>query len=314
MQGRPPRPEGGARQRHPTRRTHTQRDPPGGCTRLRAPPDPRDRESRGDRACPPHCRERINSAAPRCTHRRPGPGPIALNRRMRRSAFACALGCLTTVVLSGCSSPPARPRPTSSVAPVRLVTAPPQAIALANAFEAQFVAGDYGVQWSELAPQAEATWPSEAARAAMLTRKFEHATVMSVSVGAPALESTWTAPENPSVQVENVWSFPLEVNFADPAALRPAGVAALFSMTSLDVALDPTSGIAEILGEGPESLDAPIIVPASIPTVSLDVPILMYHLVDRFHLDRSSHRTTDGSSRSASQRCRAPSTRRWPIS
>jgi hypothetical protein len=200
---------------------------------------------------------------------------------MRRSAFACALGCLTTVVLSGCSSPPARPRPTSSVAPVRLVTAPPQAIALANAFEAQFVAGDYGVQWSELAPQAEATWPSEAARAAMLTRKFEHATVMSVSVGAPALESTWTAPENPSVQVENVWSFPLEVNFADPAALRPAGVAALFSMTSLDVALDPTSGIAEILGEGPESLDAPIIVPASIPTVSLDVPILMYHLVDQ---------------------------------
>jgi peptidoglycan/xylan/chitin deacetylase (PgdA/CDA1 family) len=200
---------------------------------------------------------------------------------MRSGAFACALGCLVTVVLSGCSSPPARPRATSIVAPVRLVTAPPQVIALANAFEDQFVSGGYAVQWSALAPQAQAVWPSEAARSAMLTRKFAHAAVVSVTVGTPSLESTWTAAENPSVQVENVWSFPLEVNFADAAALRPAGVAALFSMTSLQIALDPASGAAEMLGEGPESLDAPIIVPASIPTVSVDVPILMYHLVDQ---------------------------------
>ncbi len=186
-----------------------------------------------------------------------------------------------TVVLSACSSSPARPRATSIVAPVRLLTAPPQVIALANAFEDQFASGDYAVQWNELAPQAQAMWPSEVARSAMLTRKFAHAAVVSVTVGAPTFESTWTAPENPSSHAENVWSFPLEVNFADPAALRPAGVAALFSMTSLQIALDPASGTAEMLGEGPESLDAPIIVPASIPRVSLDVPILMYHLVDQ---------------------------------
>src|SRR4029077_14025910 len=188
---------------------------------------------------------------------------------------------LSTVVLSACSSPPARPRATSTVAPVRLVTAPPQVIALANTFEDQFVSGDYAAQWSELAPQAEAMWPSEAARSAMLTRKFAHAAVASGTVDTPALESTWTAAENPSVQVENVWSFPLEVNFAGPTTLRPAGVAALFSMTSLQIALDPASGTAELLGEGPESLDPPIIVPPSIPAVRLYVPILMYPLVDQ---------------------------------
>ncbi len=124
-------------------------------------------------------------------------------------------------------------------------------------------------------------WPSTAARTAMLTRKFAHATVERVTVGDPTLETTWTAPENPSVHAQRVWSFPVHVAFADPAALRPAGVGALFSMTSLQVTVDPASGSAEMVGEGPESIDAPIIVPASIALVRLDVPILMYHLVDQ---------------------------------
>ncbi len=154
-------------------------------------------------------------------------------------------------------------------------------VALAGTFEDQFVARDYAGQWNELAPQAQVAWPSASARAAMLARKFAHAAVESVSLGAPALESTWTAPENPSVHVADVWSIPVGVNFADPSALRPTGVAALFSMTSLQIVLDPGSGVAEMVGEGPELLDAPIIVPASVPVISLDVPILMYHLVDQ---------------------------------
>jgi peptidoglycan/xylan/chitin deacetylase (PgdA/CDA1 family) len=191
------------------------------------------------------------------------------------------LGGFAILVASGCSSPPKPPRATSIVAPVRVVLAPPQVVALASRFEAQFVARDYASQWSELAQLAQIAWPSASARAAMLARKFADSAVQSVSVGAPALQSTWTAPENPSVHVADVWSFQVEVDFADPSALRPAGVAALFSMTSLQIVVDPGSGEAELLGEGPESLDAPIIVPASVPAVSLDVPILMYHLVDQ---------------------------------
>jgi peptidoglycan/xylan/chitin deacetylase (PgdA/CDA1 family) len=173
------------------------------------------------------------------------------------------------------------PRPTINVAPVRLLIAPPEVSALASAFEDQFVAREYGEQWDELAPQARAMWPSARARADMLTRKFAGADVVSVSLGNPTLEQAWTAPESPSVSVDDVWSLPLHVDFAHSATLRPPGVAGLLSMTSLDIAFDSNSGHASILGEGPESLDAPIILPATIPTVSLDVPILMYHLVDQ---------------------------------
>jgi peptidoglycan/xylan/chitin deacetylase (PgdA/CDA1 family) len=182
---------------------------------------------------------------------------------------------------SGCSSPPTPPRATTGIAaPARVLVAPPQAVALANTFEDQFITRAYAWQWDELAPLDQTMWPSAAARTAMLTRKFAHASLERVTVGSPTLETTWTAPENPSVNAERVWSFPLRVTFAEPAALRPAGVAALFSMTSLQITIDPASGSAEILGEGPESIDAPILLPASIPAVRLEVPILMYHLVD----------------------------------
>ena len=181
----------------------------------------------------------------------------------------------------GCSSSPSAPRPTSVIAPVRLIIAPAEVVALANTFEDQFIAGDYASQWDELTPQARAAWPSQAARTAMLTRKFLGAAVSRISLGHATMLATWTAPEDPAVSVDDVWSFPVSVTFARPSALRPPGVAALFSMTSLQIVADPASSASKILGEGPEALDAPIILPASIPAIKLDVPILMYHLIDQ---------------------------------
>jgi peptidoglycan/xylan/chitin deacetylase (PgdA/CDA1 family) len=145
----------------------------------------------------------------------------------------------------------------------------------------QFVSGEYSLQWGELAPQAQATWPSSAARAAMLANKFAHAAVLSITSGTPTLESTWTVPEHPDEQLANVWSLPLHVLFANPQTLRPVGVAALFSMTRLQIVMNRANGAAEVVGEGPASMDAPIILPSGIPTVAVDVPILMYHLIDQ---------------------------------
>ena len=209
---------------------------------------------------------------------------MPLNEHVGRRALACALGSFTLLAVSACSptpQPSRTPSPTSHVTPVRLIVAPPQVIALAGNFEVQFSTRDYASQWSELAPQAQASWPSAAARTAMLTRKFANAAVEHAAVGNPVLEATWTPPENPSIHIHDVWQFPINVVFANPAALRPAGVAALFSMTTLQVTTDRVSGSAVVLGEGPESLDAPVVLPVSIPTVKLDVPILMYHLVDQ---------------------------------
>jgi peptidoglycan/xylan/chitin deacetylase (PgdA/CDA1 family) len=207
---------------------------------------------------------------------------MALNRGVRPRSLACALAVFAIVLVSGCNSPLRKsPQPTRTVAPTKLLIAPPQVKVLAGAFASQLATGAYGAQWAELAPQAQALWPSEAARTAMLERKFAHAAMTTVRLGNPVFESIWTSPENPSVHALGVWSFPVSVTFAAPGALRPAGVAALFSMTSLQVGFDPASSAAQMLGEGPASIDAPIILPASIPAVSLDVPILMYHLVDQ---------------------------------
>ena len=208
---------------------------------------------------------------------------MTLNRQVRRVALACLFGAAAILSVAGCGSAPepTSPKPTISVAPVRLLIAPAEVREVAGAFENQFVDHEYADQWDELAPQAQALWPSAGARTEMLTRKFARADVLGVSLGEPTLVQTWTAPESPSVSVDDVWSFPLDVDFAHPATLRPLGVAGLFAMTSVDIAFDAASGVASVVGEGPESLDAPIILPATVPAVSLDVPILMYHLVDQ---------------------------------
>jgi hypothetical protein len=187
----------------------------------------------------------------------------------------------STLLVCACATP-ARPTPTPSphptIRPVGPVTAPPPALALAQTFAAQFVAGQYAAQWVELAPATQAIWPSEAARTNMLRTKFG-GQVTAMSLGSASLDSLWTEPEHPSVQYANVWSVPVQVTFASPLRLRPEGVAPLFSMTALQIAVLPTG--AEIVGEGPASMDAPIILPQTIRDERVEVPILMYHLVDQ---------------------------------
>jgi peptidoglycan/xylan/chitin deacetylase (PgdA/CDA1 family) len=151
-------------------------------------------------------------------------------------------------------------------------------MAVAELFASQFASGAYGRQWAELSAAARAAWPSETARTKMLSAKFGNA-VTTVSLGAPRLEASWTEPEHPAAHLSGVWSVPVRVGFRSPQSLRPVGVASLFSMTPLHVAMQP-SGVAAIVGEGPASMDAPIILPATIPKASVKVPILMYHLVD----------------------------------
>jgi peptidoglycan/xylan/chitin deacetylase (PgdA/CDA1 family) len=191
-------------------------------------------------------------------------------------------GALASSLLVCACATPARPTPTPTPHPtvraVGPVIAPPSALALARTFAAQFVAGQYAAQWAELAPETQAIWPSEAARTNMLRAKFS-GQVTGMSLGSVSPESLWTEPERPSVQFANVWSVPVQVAFAATQRLRPDGVARLFSMTALQIAVLPTG--PEVVGEGPASMDAPIILPQTVTNEHVDVPILMYHLVDQ---------------------------------
>lgn len=205
---------------------------------------------------------------------------MTFNDPVRRWACVCGLALGAGLILSACSSTPTKPRHIE-VSPIRTLIAPPQVRALAAIFAEQIVNGDDAVQWEELAPQAQAMWPSEAARTAMLMTKFGDARIVSIKVGAASLEPMWTAPESPQVQVAGVWSMPLQVSFATPRSLRPVGVATLFSMTRLVIAMEEPGNIAAVLDEGPDSIDAPIILPSRMPPITVDVPILMYHLIDQ---------------------------------
>jgi Polysaccharide deacetylase len=209
-------------------------------------------------------------------------GPIRFNGGMWACQGMAVVGLAGAVIVCSCATP-ARlapsPSSTATVSPVGPLVAPPAVMALARTFSDQFVAGTYAAQWAELSPEAQATWPSEIARADMLSAKFGGA-VKAVSLGSPSFQPVWTEPEDPARQISDVWTVPVQVIFRSPQSLRPAGVAGLFAMTPLEITTGP-SPVAEIVGEGPASMDAPIILPRTVRAESVDVPILMYHLVDQ---------------------------------
>ncbi len=203
------------------------------------------------------------------------------------------------LLLAGCSAAPAatpathRPGPATSASTRPTATPAPSVsqivTAAAQQFAGQIVSGAFDSQWDELAPEAQALWPSQSARTAMLQAKFQGAAITSISLGPPTAGVTWYDPESPAVSVPGTWRFPVRVSFADPGALSPPGVAALFSMTQISVEYDSATGTASVVGEGPASMDAPVIVPATVTERQLDVPLFMYHLVENQEPQESAY-------------------------
>jgi peptidoglycan/xylan/chitin deacetylase (PgdA/CDA1 family) len=205
------------------------------------------------------------------------------------------------LLLAGCSAAPAatpathrpaaspsasasaRPTPTPAPTVAQIVTT------AAQEFADQTVSGAFDAQWALLAPPAQALWPSQSARTAMLQAKFGGAALTSITLGPPTSGITWYDPESPAVSVPDTWRFPVRVSFADPDSLSPPGVAALFSMTQISVEYDSAAGTASVVGEGPASMDAPVIVPATVTSRQVDVPIFMYHLVENQEPQESAY-------------------------
>src|SRR5487761_1560702 len=114
---------------------------------------------------------------------------MGFNRRVGTRARVSAVALGITVLAAGCAAPQERPTPSptpiANVIPVGRLVAPPTVMSLANTFADQFDAGQYAAQWTELAPQAEGIWPSEAARTSMLSAKFG-GLVARLTLGVPA--------------------------------------------------------------------------------------------------------------------------------
>ncbi|MGA9774701.1 MAG: polysaccharide deacetylase family protein [Candidatus Dormiibacterota bacterium] len=205
-------------------------------------------------------------------------------RRWSAPPIAATLAALAAILaLTACGPVPASrqlPRDSPSA------TASPSHTGLllraASAFMSQLQAGAFSAQWSELAPEAQAVWPSEAARSSFLAAKFKGpARLVSYGLGSPVPAGVWVDREDPAVQVGGGYRVPVSMEFANPGGLQPQGVAVDYTGLSL-VLLLGAGGVPEVLGEGPASLDAPVILPASPPSESASVPILMYHVVAPF--------------------------------
>ena len=180
----------------------------------------------------------------------------------------------------GGHSPSASPTP----------SAPASARSVSRAFLQDMVEGSYNLQWPVLAPAEQSSWPSEAARSAMLAAKFSGAArVVAFAVGRPVAGAEWASTENPRVQVANATEIPVAIAFASASALSPPGVAGLYEHTHLFLAgpsSSPASSTYLVVGEGPAAMEAPVITPATVVPRTASVPILMYHLVGPFP-DRS---------------------------
>ena len=189
------------------------------------------------------------------------------------SGARVALAVVALLVVA-CSGLPAATRavvpPPATVHPL-----PPaeRVAAEARRFMAALLAGQYDLQWAELAPAARAQWPSQQARSQMLAVKFAAARPIGFTLGTPTPGATWVSQEDLAV-VGGLWRVPVGLTMASSPA--PAGVEAAYRSSALYLSGGPTP---QVVGEGPASLDAPIILPATIPARRLQVPILMYHRV-----------------------------------
>ncbi|HUY97238.1 MAG TPA: polysaccharide deacetylase family protein [Verrucomicrobiae bacterium] len=208
----------------------------------------------------------------------------AESTRPGRARAACALlGPL--LLLAACGPTAARPagadRPRPTFGEQSRAPAPAIRAALAaRSFLSLFAQRRYAAQWAELAPPARAQWPSAEARRAMLVAKFAApaARVVGIVLGRPTPAVVWVSREDPA-QRQLGWGVPASVRFAAPQELQPDGVAALYQHLELVVVPGPGGRRFQVLGEGPASLDAPILVPPGAPDRTTRVPILMYHRV-----------------------------------
>src|SRR5579875_2598654 len=163
-----------------------------------------------------------------------------------------------------------------SAAPVKAARVTPRQVAMraAQQFMTDFQTRNFQAQWARLSPSARQLWPSKSARDRMLAVKFSHIHPR-VSLGQPASGATWFSRESAGHGIPHLWRIPVTVRFS-----RPATAASAYRHLALYIRV--AAGRATIVGEGPASIDAPIIMPAHIQPRQVHVPILMYHRVGPF--------------------------------
>ncbi len=148
----------------------------------------------------------------------------------------------------------------------------------ARTFMVDFVHQKWNSQWRLLAPAAQSQWPSEQVRTQMLASKFGDLKIQGFTMGSMTDGALWVSREN-LARITGLWKVAVGVQFAAPTALDPTGVASAYANLDLYLTAATSHQAPLVVGEGPASLDAPIIIPGNIVPHVSKVPILMYHRV-----------------------------------
>jgi peptidoglycan/xylan/chitin deacetylase (PgdA/CDA1 family) len=144
-----------------------------------------------------------------------------------------------------------------------------------------FMQQNFAALWSMLHPDTQAFWSTEVAFASFLTHKFGPVQRLAFALGKVAMAPTWIDPDT-TLTYKNVAVMPVSLTLGGTAGvLSPPSVQAVSNglFANLVFAEVKSGGLWRVLVSGPLDQEAPIIVPAQVPKVTVKVPIMMYHHV-----------------------------------
>ena len=157
----------------------------------------------------------------------------------------------------------------------------PSPLETARRYMQAFMQQNFAGLWSMLHPDAQAFWSTEAAFASFLTRKFGPLHPLSFALGPVAMAATWIDPDT-TMPYQNVAVMHVSLtlggtnNILSPPSVQAVAHGLFDNQLFAEVKSD---GLWRILVSGPLDQEAPILVPAKAPKVTVKVPILMYHHV-----------------------------------
>ncbi|HLI08550.1 MAG TPA: polysaccharide deacetylase family protein [Ktedonobacteraceae bacterium] len=176
-----------------------------------------------------------------------------------------------------------QPTPTVQLAPSSQIVEKraPDIIGTEEMFMGDMLRKQWGAMWNLLSPDAQKTWQGEQDFVHFEQSKFGAVILKSYSASLPVIESNWRDPDTTQLYSSvAVMSVSLQLTASAKLVSVPTLQAlqkGLFDQTLF--ALVQSRGSWLVLVAGPADAEAPILVPAKLPAVTLTVPIMMYHHV-----------------------------------
>lgn len=151
----------------------------------------------------------------------------------------------------------------------------------ARRFMQAFMQQDFAQLWSMLHPDTQTFWTSEVAFASFLTHKFGALPRLSFAIGKVTMVHSWIDPDT-TMPYSNAAVLAVSLTLGSTTGiLSPPSEQAVKNglFNRLGFAEVKIGGLWRVLVSGPLDQEAPIIVPAKAPKITVNVPIMMYHHV-----------------------------------